>query len=74
MFTQLLTERNAAQLYCMTIGLLGLRGRSINTATDEHGDVVRITGSRRCTEIPTLADQVMHEGAGERKHACIYMV
>ena len=37
-------------------------------STNKDGDVVRVTGCKRCSEMSRLADQAMHKGSGEYKH------
>jgi len=72
MFTQRLTETNAEQPYWRPSSLLGRYWRRMNITTDGHR--ARATGCMRGYQISRLAYKAMHEGVGEHKHACIYMV
>jgi len=72
MITKRLPERNAERPYWRPISLLGRGWRRMNITTDGHH--VRATGCSRCSDISRLPDRAIHEGAGERKRAWIYMV
>jgi len=53
MFTKRLTELDAERPYRRPLSLLSGCQRGINTATDEYGDVVRVTGCKRYQDRPT---------------------